>query len=481
MMRKQSRIRTLSPRLCLIVLLSACALAGAVNPTPAFAQEAVQGQRLVSIVKGKTRTVKTANQINEVVVGDPDIATVTPLSANAFYIRGNKVGTTTVALFDKDMNMQGSMDIEVTVDASQISTAIRDGVGGSKIKVRAANNGVMLSGEAFDSMSADKAKEIAEQYTGPGSVINSVKVAGSQQVQLNVRIVEINRIAAKELGTRISATYSAGSGTISFNSTPRAATPGSAGSVIGSLVDGGFSVDAAIKTLENRGVARRLAEPNLVAKSGQAASFLAGGEFPIPVSEDNGKISISYKKFGIGLNFMPTVMPDGVIALDIEPEVSAIDSTASYRVGDIAVPGFSVRRAKTSIDLRSGQSFMVAGLLQNENQMTTEQVPGLAKVPVLGPLFTSKSYQRKETELVIIVTPHLVQPIDPHKKVVTPMENVAAANEQEYFLGNQEEKSIRPIPATSYARARAQMASGGPAKITLSRPKPTSGHYLDLN
>src|SRR5690606_18394825 len=140
---------------------------------------------------------------------------------------------------------------------------------------------------------------------------------------------------------------------------------------------------------------------------------------------------------------------------------------------------FSVRRAKTSIDLRSGQSFMVAGLLQNENTMTTEQVPGLGKLPILGPLFTSKSYQRKESELVIIVTPHMVQLIDPNKKVATPIENVAAANETEYFLGSQEEKNIKPVPATQYARTMAQITSGKPAKITLAQP--SSGHYLDLN
>lgn len=433
----------------------------------------------MTVVRGKTRTIKTGNQASELVVGDPDIATVTPLSDNAFYIRGNKVGTTTLVMFDKNMNMIGHMDIDVTVDAGQISSAIREGVDGSKIKVRAANNGVMLSGEAFDKGAAEKAKAIAEQYTGPGSVINSVNVAGSQQVQLNVRFIEINRLAVKELGTKISATYSAGSGGISFNSNPRPQSTGSGGSVIGGLISGGVTIDAAIKTLENRGVARRLAEPNLVARSGQTANFLAGGEFPIPVSEDNGKISVSYKKFGVGLTFMPTVMPDGIIALDIEPEVSAIDPTSSYRIGDIAVPGFSVRRAKTSIDLRSGQSFMVAGLLQNENTMTTEQVPGLGKLPILGPLFTSKSYQRKESELVIIVTPHMVQPIDPNKKVATPIENVAAANETEYFLGSQEEKNIKPVPATQYARTMAQITSGKPAKITLAQP--SSGHYLDLN
>lgn len=477
MRSKLSRVRFMSPRLYLIITFLACTFAVLTVSSDALAQSAdlMRGQKLITVVKGKTRTVKTDNGINEIIVGDPQIATVTPLSNKTFYVRGEKVGTTTIAMFDDAMNMIGNMDVEVTVDSSQISSAIREGVSGSKIRVRAANNGVMLSGEAFDAQSAEKARQIAEQYTGPDTVINSIKLAGSQQVQLNVRFVEINRLATKELGTRLSATFRAGSGGISFNSTPQLASLGSAGSILGTLVDGGVSVDAAIRTLENKGAARRLAEPNLIARSGETANFLAGGEFPIPVSEDDGKITVSYKKFGVGLSFTPVVMQDGVIALDIEPEVSAIDSTASYRIGDIAVPGFTVRRAKTSIDLKSGQSFMVAGLLQNENNMTTEQVPGLGKLPVLGPLFTSKSYQRKETELVIIVTPHLVKPIDPTKKVATPMDNVAAANETEYFLGNSLEVNARPT-ATA---ARAYAAS--PSTVRSSSYRPTSGHYLDLN
>ncbi|TIW42332.1 MAG: type II and III secretion system protein family protein, partial [Mesorhizobium sp.] len=205
--------------------------------------------------------------------------------------------------------------------------------------------------------------------------------------------------------------------------------------LIGGLLSNGVSIDVAIKALEDRGVARRLAEPNLIARSGEKASFLAGGEFPIPVSEEDGKISVEYKKFGVSLDFTPTVLSDGLIALDIEPEVSSIDRSASYNIGNISIPGFVVRRAHTSIDLKSGQSFMMAGLLQSENDMVQQRVPGLGKLPVLGPLFSSRAYQRRETDLVIIVTPYLVKPMDPSKKPLTPADGTLPASNVDYFLG----------------------------------------------
>ena len=204
-------------------------------------------------------------------------------------------------------------------------------------------------------------------------------------------------------------------------------------------MDGGASIDVAIEALEQRGIARRLAEPNLIARSGETASFLAGGEFPIPVSSDEDRVTIEYKKFGVGLEFTPKVLSEGLISLDIEPEVSSIDHTSSYRIGDIAIPGFSVRRAKTSVDLRSGQSFMVAGLLQQESNLTTERVPGLGRLPVLGALFSSKAYQRRETDLVIIITPHLVKPMDPTKRPALPTDGSRNANDVEFFIGNVEQ------------------------------------------
>ncbi len=419
----------------------------------------------VKVAKGKPQTVKTSAAFYEIVIGDPSIANVTPLTDRSFYVLGNELGTTGIALFDENKQLVGTVDIEVTLDTKGLAGTIRDAVPGSNIKVGSANGRIVLSGSAEDAVAADKAKRIADRYSGEEEVINSVKISSSQQVQLNVRFVEINRQVGKELGTQINASYMGPGGGFEFNSNPKASGNLPAAEIIGGIVTGGWSIDVAIKALEDRGVARRLAEPNLIARSGEKASFLAGGEFPIPVSQDGDKITVEYKKFGVGLDFTPNVLSDGLISLDIEPEVSSVDNSSSYKIGDIAIPGFVVRRAKTSVDLKSGQSFMIAGLLQSQNDTTTQGIPGLSRLPVLGTLFSSKAYQRRETDLVIIVTPYLVKPIDPTKKVATPADQTAPANDADYFLANQEEVKL--------AGNRASAAVNGARTATV-------GHFLDL-
>ncbi len=438
----------------------------ATQPASAQAiQVSAERSSSVKVAKGKPQTVKTNAAFYEIVIGDPSIANVTPLTDRSFYVLGNELGTTGIALFDENKQLVGTVDIEVTLDTKGLAGTIRDAVPGSNIKVGSANGRIVLSGSAEDAVAADKAKKIADRYSGEEEVINSVKISSSQQVQLNVRFVEINRQVGKELGTQINASYMGPGGGFEFNSNPNASGNLPAAEIIGGIVTGGWSIDVAIKALEDRGVARRLAEPNLIARSGEKASFLAGGEFPIPVSQDGDKITVEYKKFGVGLDFTPNVLSDGLISLDIEPEVSSVDNSSSYKIGDIAIPGFVVRRAKTSVDLKSGQSFMIAGLLQSQNDTTTQGIPGLGRLPVLGALFSSKAYQRRETDLVIIVTPYLVKPIDPTKKVATPADQTAPANDADYFLANQEEVKL--------AGNRASAAMNGGRAVTV-------GHFLDL-
>jgi len=358
----------------------------------------------------------------------------------------------------------------VTLDTDQLASTIRASVPDAKIKVGSANGRVVLSGEADDAVAADKASKIASRFSGNEEVINSVNISSSQQVQLNVRFVEINRQAGQDLGAKYSANFAYGMGGRQVTLQPGTIPAADNGEIIGSLLSNGLSIDIAIKALEERGLARRLAEPNLIARSGQTASFLAGGEFPIPVSEDNGKISVSYKKYGVSLDFTPTVLKDGLVSLDIAPEVSSIDASASYNIGNISVPGFIVRRAKTSVDLKNGQSFMIAGLLQSQNDITTSRLPGLGKLPVLGPLFSSKSYQRRETDLVIIVTPYLVKPVDPSKKMVEPTDGTRPPSSADYFLNNTEEvDASAPKRPVAFADSSAARPAGA-----------TSGHFLDL-
>jgi pilus assembly protein CpaC len=449
--------------------LAAMILAGAplalVGPASAqVVQISAERSTSVKVAKGKPQTVKTNAAFYEIVIGDPSIANVTPLTDKSFYVLGNELGTTGIALFDDAKQLVGTVDIEVTLDTKGLAGTIRDAVPGSDIKVGSANGRIVLSGSAEDAVAVDKAKKIADRFSGEEEVINSVKISSSQQVQLNVRFVEINRQVGKELGTRINASYAGPGGGFTFNSSPNASGSLPAAEIIGGIVTGGFSIDVAIKALEDRGVARRLAEPNLIARSGEKASFLAGGEFPIPVSQDRDKITVDYKKFGVGLEFTPNVLSDGLISLDIEPEVSSIDPSASYKIGDISIPGFVVRRAKTSVDLKSGQSFMIAGLLQSQNDTTTQAIPGLGRLPVLGALFSSTAYQRRETDLVIIVTPYLVKPIDPTKKLATPLDRTAPPSDADYFLTNREE--VR--------------AGGDRVPVAFGAATTTVGHYLDL-
>jgi pilus assembly protein CpaC len=440
---------------------------------PATASEVLQISQsrntVLKIAKGKPKTIRTSAAFYEIVIGDPEIANVNPLTDRSFYVLGNNLGTTGIALFDENKQLVGTIDIEVTLDTDRLASTIRETVPGANITVNSANGRLVLSGEAQDAVAAEKASRIATRFSGDEDVINSVKISSSQQVQLNVRFVEINRQAGRELSTKISASYMTAAGGISINSSPSATTSSPAAQLVGALTQGNFSIDVAIKALEDRGVARRLAEPNLIARSGEKASFLAGGEFPIPIAQDDKKITVEYKRFGVGLEFTPTVLSDGLISLDIEPEVSSVDASASYSVGDISLPGFSVRRARTSVDLKSGQSFMIAGLLQTQNDMTTERVPGLGKLPVLGALFSSKAYQRRETDLVIIVTPYLVKPIDPSKKVATPTDGTVSANNIDYFLGGVEETKSGKAGRTQFAAAGASVM-----------PASGTGHFLDL-
>ncbi|TPI08461.1 type II and III secretion system protein family protein [Mesorhizobium sp. B4-1-3] len=428
----------------------------------------------IKVAKGKPKTIMTSAAFYQIVIGDPEIANVNPLTDKSFYVLGNNLGTTGIALFDQNKQLVGTIDIEVTLDTDQLASTIRASVPDAKIKVGSANGRVVLSGEADDAVAADKASKIASRFSGNEEVINSVNISSSQQVQLNVRFVEINRQAGQDLGAKYAANFAYGIGNrkVVLNPDGGTVTGAGTGEIIGSLLSNGVSIDIAIKALEERGLARRLAEPNLIARSGQTASFLAGGEFPIPVSEDNGKISVTYKKYGVGLDFTPTVLKDGLVSLDIAPEVSSIDPSASIQVSSgISIPAFIVRRARTSVDLKNGQSFMIAGLLQSQNDITTSRVPGIGRLPVLGPLFSSKSYQRRETDLVIIVTPYLVKPVDPSKKMVEPTDGTQPASPADYFLNNTEE-----VDASASKRPVA-LADGSAARPVAAA---TSGHFLDL-
>ncbi len=426
--------------LCTLLLTAFVAMQPALwNAEPAAARATVYNisenshMGRLRITVQKSDTIEVDESFAEVLVGDPEIADVLPMTNHTIYILGKQVGSTNVAIYNKSKELIGVLDLEVAFDVAGVAAAIKQSVNGAHVKVASVNGRLLLNGTVPDAPALTKVLNLANQFA-PNAVSNALSVGSPQQVMLEVRFVEASRSAGRELGIRwdvaanrfIAATAPPGFGLVS------GAVP--FGAIVGSLLSGGVNADIIIDALEEKGLARRLAEPNLVALSGETASFLAGGEFPIPVGAEDNQIRIEFKKFGVGLSFTPTVLSGGLINLEIEPEVSQLDPNNTLRLLNAEIPGLIVRRAQTTVELRDGQSFAIAGLLQSDHSKATAQLPWIGSVPVIGALFKSSSFQKEETDLVIIVTPRLVRPASPDQQLATPFDNSRPGNDVDFFL-----------------------------------------------
>jgi pilus assembly protein CpaC len=442
---------------------------------------------MVLVPIGKSQDVHTDTSFVDVTVGDPDVADVNPLTDHSLSILGKKIGTTRVSVYSEGKKLVGIFDVEVSYDISRLTNELKRRFPGSGLKAASVNGRIMLSGQVADAATLDQAVTIARQF-GP-QIINSVSVASPQQVMLEVRFIEISRTAGRDLGVQWNR-FGSSSITNIGNRVPAPGLPVTAatiagetaagvltggspfGFMIGRLVASGVSTDVLINALEQKGIARSLAEPNLVALSGDTASFLAGGEYPIPVSGSFGQVTVDYKKYGVGLAFTPTVLGHGLINMKIQPEVSQIDATHSVSVAaGVSVPALIVRRASTTVELRDGQSFVIGGLLQSDNKRQIEQLPWLGSVPVLGALFSSKSYQNNQTDLAIIVTPHLVRPTRPGDVVKTPTDDSLPPNDADFFL----------LGKTEVTRAEAKALTPESAQVALAENVPFTGHMLNIS
>jgi pilus assembly protein CpaC len=404
----------------------------------------------LQIPQGKFLNAVTSVNVSRLVVGDPRIATAVPLTDTTFYILGKAEGRTNVAVYGAKDTLLGLIDVEIGADMPDLQQTIQSVAPQAKVRVETINGRVRLSGAVPDGITQRKILEIAEQYSS-SPVINALSVTGGQQVLLEVRVVEANRNAGRELGISwfgrknggpsfSSGTAANQAGIQAFANLPSGNTP--FGTMVAQILGGGFSADILIQALEEKGLGRRLAEPNLTALSGEKASFLAGGEIPIPVSDRDGDITLQFKEYGVRLNFTPTVLDNGTINLKLEPEVSQVDENTTIRTPNTEIPAFITRRASTTIEVRDGQSFAMAGLLQSITTKNQDQLPWLGQLPVLGALFRSSSFQEEETDLVIIVTPHLVRPAKPGQPLRTPLDNAKPSNDAEFFLlGNLEVNS----------------------------------------
>jgi pilus assembly protein CpaC len=380
------------------------------------------------------------------------------MSDRALYIQAKKIGTTNISIFDSNMQVIGVVDVEVTPDTGSLRDKIGASTNAGGIRVSSINGQVVLSGEATDAVTADRALSVAKGLSPEAPVINAMSIATAQQVMLKVRFLEVSREGGRELGVNWfvgskgrgvslggqspqigqapgSGTAAGGSGIPLFQTIGALAgtTSGPFGVAIANLVNRGTTVDVMVNALESKGLVRKLAEPDL-----------AGGEFPIPIAQNNAAgvptITVDYKPFGVELTFMPTVLANGIINLRLAPSVSELDFVNAVRISGFDIPALSKRQAKTTIELRDGQSFAIAGLLQNSSRGDISQLPWIGSVPVLGTLFRSSGYLQNETDLVIIVTPHLVKPAAPGEQLASPLDSSLPGNDPDVFLMGQLER-----------------------------------------
>ncbi|MGH6841197.1 MAG: type II and III secretion system protein family protein [Methylocella sp.] len=497
----------LAALLAMFAVPQLCGRAAAQTKGARFAAGNVELLTRLTLVLHKSRNLRLDVPFAVVEVADPDIADARAISDRQLVILGKKIGATNVLLYDAKRQLIGVVDVDVKLDTGSLGAKIREASGGKDIHVDDVNGKIVLRGDSGDSQTVERAMNVAAGLA-PGGVVNALKVTTPQQVMLKVRFVEADRAATRNLGIRwaffkqngnLAGIVGAQRGSSLFNSslfpastslggvtttttsagtTIATTTPssvldvvsgaGGVGSpfatIITQIVNTRFgSVDAVLSALEEQQVLRQLAEPDLVALSGETASFLAGGEYPIPVVASGSgalpTVTVVYKEFGVKLNFTPTVLSRGVISLKLNPEVSSIDETLAVSVGGVSVPGLLVRRAQTTVELRDGQSFAIAGLMQASSTRTLDQLPWLGTVPILGALFRSSQFQQNETELVVLVTPYLIKPVPPGKQLKTPLDSSLAANDLDFFLYGRPEVAKTP-PALVNGQGQVQSIAG---------------------
>jgi pilus assembly protein CpaC len=387
----------------------------------------------------------------ELSIANPGIADISSLSDRSIYVLGKTPGMTTLTLLDATGQLITNVEVRVAPDVTEFKERLRQILPGENIEVRTANDGIVLSGTVSSSQKLSKALELAARYA-PDRVSNLMSVGGIQQVMLKVRFAEMNRTVSKSLSASLALSNGIGSTAGGTAATGSGLLPGGVAGIIGGQVPtGGDSAGAVtygfnvgstqvgilLEALERKGAVRFLAEPNLVALSGQEAKFLAGGEYPVPVAQDNDAISVEFKPFGIELNFIPRVVDDDLINLQLSAAVSSLDPANGATLGGgFQIDAFTRRETSTTVEMRDGESFAIAGLLQDDFTDATSQVPWLGDIPVLGALFRSAEYQRSQTELVIIVTAHMVTPTR-GEALALPTDRIIPPSEKDLFLFGQ--------------------------------------------
>ena len=421
-------------------LLRACLLGaamGAVPLAPAALAETLrlaQGmtQSALRVPLNRAIVLESAVPFAELSVANPLIADIATLSERSIYVLGKAPGRTTLTLLGVDGRLLTNVEVRVTPDIAEFKERLQELLPGEHIEVRTANDGIVLSGTVSSSQKLDQALEIAQRYA-PERVLNLMVVGGTQQVLLKVRFAEMSRSVTKALGANVSLAGTGFDGDVTLNGAANNGVGNNNGTFTLGFPGGTVAVNLTLQALENKGLVRTLAEPNLTALSGQAARFLAGGEIPVPQVDDEGNVGVNFRPFGVELAFTPTVVDGDIINLQLDASVSALDEANSVNINGALVPGFNRRQTTTTVELRDGDTFAVGGLLQDDFNDAVSAVPFLGDLPIVGALFRSAQYQRSQTELVVVITAHLVSPVS-GDAVALPTDRIRPPTENDLFL-----------------------------------------------
>ncbi len=449
-------------------------------PTPAMAQPAgaVAPANNVTLSVGTGRLVRFNGTMSDLFVANDQIADVQVRSPSQIYIFGKAAGSTTVYATDRSGRVVYSANVRVGQNLGSVNELLQMAMPDADVQATTMTGMVLLTGTVAQPADAEEAERIVQAFVGTDTqVVSRLRTATPQQVMLQVRIAEVSRSLVREIGTNLLSRDSSGGflfgvgrgnpGTfniarspadpitgvvqetltgVTFNNAVGSTTLGAAGRLLG------VDLLGTLNLAENNGLVTTLAEPTLSALSGETASFLAGGEFPIPVSQSLGSVTIEYKSYGVGLAFTPIVLENGRISMRVRPEVSELSEELSIRLNGFNVPALVTRRAETTVELGSGQSFMIAGLLRNVSNNAVDRAPLLGNLPIIGALFRSTRFRRAETELVIVVTPYLVQPVSANQ-IALPTDGYRNADELQRHLIGQEHDSRsgeqRPQPSAA--------------------------------
>lgn len=472
---KTMKARITFPLLPAALLVTPLALAGALDA--ASAQSVTSPARSIAIAIGRGELITLPGRMSDVFVANNDIADVQVKATNQLYVFGKAGGETTVYASNGKGDVIWSANVRVGTNIDSVDQMLHLAMPDAKISTATMNSTVLLTGTVGAPEDAAEAERLVKAFVGDKTqVISRLKLATPLQVNLQVRIAEVSRSLVKSLTSNITSIdgtggFKFGIGQGSAASTFHPGAPLGVGSSVSyygvdpttgqiALLPGttvnpastgttlaaagklfGLGMLAKLDAAETVGLATTLAQPNLTTMSGETADFLAGGEFPIPMSQGLGTTSVEYKRYGVSLSYTPTVLSNGRISMRVRPEVSELSSQGAVQISGFTIPGLTVRRTETTVELGSGQSFMIAGLMNSNSQNNIQKLPGAGDIPILGSLFRSTGFKRGETELVIVVTPYLVNPVDANQ-IKLPTDGFQAANDLQRILGNMESDSV---------------------------------------